>query len=166
MGYTTEFRGGFTIKGDITQEQIDYINKFSETRRMKRDNAKLMELFKGEHGLPGADKTNADAVYGIQGEYFVGGLGFAGQQNDASVINGNSPSTTQPGLWCQWVIADNRLEWNGAEKFYDYTEWLEYLVENFFKPWGLEMSGEVEWRGEDWDDTGTICINGYNVGTF
>lgn len=30
-----------------------------------------------------------------------------------------------PGIWCQWIInSNNKLEWNGAEKFYYYVEWL------------------------------------------
>lgn len=58
---------------------------------------------------------------GTDGEYFIGGTGFMGQDIDDSVINNNVPPKTQPGLWCEWIITDdNTLTWNEAEKFHDY----------------------------------------------
>lgn len=66
-----------------------------------------------------------------------------------------------PGLYCQWVpTADGEgLEWNGNEKFYDYVMWLEYLIENFFKPWGITVSGSVRYQGQDIEDNGVIEVN-------
>jgi hypothetical protein len=37
MGYTTEFKGSFIPNKVLTQEQTEFLNKFSYTRRMKRD---------------------------------------------------------------------------------------------------------------------------------
>ena len=48
------------------------------------------------------------------------------------------------------------LAWDKGEKFYDYTEWLQYIVKHFLIPWGMTLNGEVQWRGEDVDDRGTI----------
>lgn len=63
-----------------------------------------------------------------------------------------------PGYWCQWVPSSDGmgLEWDGNEKFYDYVEWLEYLIKHFIKPWGLKLNGEVEWEGEESGDLGLI----------
>lgn len=63
-----------------------------------------------------------------------------------------------PGSWCQWVPTEDGtgIEWDGTEKFYSYTEWLEYLVEHFLKPWGLVLSGSVVWHGEESGDSGVI----------
>lgn len=47
---------------------------------------------------------------------------------------------------------------NGGEKFYYYTEWLEYLIENFFKHWGITVNGKVNWYGEEPTDIGVIEI--------
>jgi hypothetical protein len=32
------------------------------------------------------------------------------------------------------------------------------MVDNFFKPWGYSLSGEVEWQGEDNNDFGKIMV--------
>lgn len=151
MGYTTEFRGEFTVTPALTPEQVAYINRFSETRRMQRDPQKaalLPDPIREAVGLP----------LGKEAEYFVGGGGFAGQEHDASILDYNNPPAGQPGLWCQWEAGADGVRWNGGEKFYYYVDWLEYLIANFFQPWGRTLNGEVEWRGEDWDDTGTIRV--------
>jgi len=181
MGYTTDFEGRFNFSRPLTEQEAEYINKFSETRRMKRDVAKLYEIYKGEHGNP---FLPYDKTYGNEGEYFVGGSGYAGQDHDPSVIDGNAAPGTitdrvqdwgtrleknrlaiaegrcQPGLWCQWIVEDDGkyLAWDGGEKFYNYVEWLNYLISHFFSKWGVALNGEVKWFGEDRGDYGKIVI--------
>lgn len=152
MGYTTDFQGSFTLSKPATPEQIEYINKFSGTRRMMRDSEALQEMHEGKFGL--------DGKYGIDGEFFVGGEGFAGQESDDSVLDHNSPPSTQPGLWCQWVLNEEgtELEWDQGEKFYEYTAWLKYMIANFFEPWGIKLNGAVRWQGEDMDDRGVLEV--------
>lgn len=77
------------------------------------------------------------------------------------------PYPGMPGFWCQWVPTEDAkgLEWDGGEKFYEYVEWLEYLIEHFVEPWGLKLNGEIEWRGEEWDDKGTIVVVNNEVTT-
>ena len=132
------------------------------------------------------DNRTAEEIYGFKGEYFVGADGFKGQDSDDSVIDYNSASgevawddykgdwdlleelraklnadkIKQPGLWLQWVLNESgtELEWNGGEKFYNYIEWLKYLVVHFFEPWGIKLNGEVEWSGEDRSDVGKIVV--------
>jgi hypothetical protein len=182
MGYTTDFNGSFELSRPATAEEREYVNRIADTRRMQRDVTKLMELYKGEHGNPFAkDKTNADEVYGFKGEYD----GNMGQSNDASVIDHNAASgeiawkdyngdwekrdemqkainadiIKQPGLWCQWRLDDETtLAWDGSEKFYNYIEWLQYLIAHFFEPWGIKVNGEVTWQGEDNADIGKIIV--------
>jgi hypothetical protein len=121
---------------------------------MKRDNEKIKELY------PKWKDLCFNGELGTEGEYFIGGIGFMGQTEDDSVINGNAPASTQPGLWCQWIISEDglRLEWDGGEKFYYYDEWLGYLIANFFDPLGYVLNGSVEWQGEDYNDFGTITV--------
>lgn len=66
----------------------------------------------------------------------------------------------KPGFYCQWVPnADGTaIEWDGGEKFYEYVEWIRYIITNFIEPWGLKLNGDVEWRGEDGDDMGLLSI--------
>ena len=152
MGYTTEFTGSLELSQQATVEQIKYINDFSDSRRMKRDVKKLNEIYQGEHGFNGE--------YGIEGEYFIGGGELMGVNRDESIIDHNEPPVTQPSLWCQWVLSDDgmRLEWDGSEKFYSYVEWLKYLIDHFFKKWGINLNGKIIWQGEDMEDRGKITV--------
>ena len=153
MGYTTYFSGEFTFNKPVTEELKTFINKFSDTRRMIRDNSKIKEIF------PNWRELCFNGDLGVGGAYFVGGYGFAGQREDDSIINYNSAGN-QPGLWCQWIINDNdELVWDGGEKFYHYVEWLEYLIEHFFAPLGCVLNGDVYYEGEDSDDFGRIIVN-------
>ncbi len=153
MGYTTNFSGSFSITPALKPEHIAYLQAFNTSRRMKRDEAKA-------EALPDAKRLAAGLPIGKEGGYYVGSAedGQHGQDRDNSILDYNSPSSDQPGLWCQWTVSDDGAEllWDEGEKFYDYTEWLEYLVENFLAPWGYVIAGEVEWEGEDSDDRGTI----------
>jgi hypothetical protein len=196
MGYSTDFSGELTLSKPLTVSQFKYLEKFSGTRRMKRDVNKLMELYKGKGGYPGktVKKNTPEEIYGKDGEYFVGGDGFAGQDRDASIIDFNTPpgqvgynektewedrylennrrvnaGKCQPGLWCQWVVEGDKeqvLQWDGNEKFYSYIEWLKYLINHFFKPWGVKLNGEIDWYGEEKSDMGRISVKNNEVKVF
>ena len=154
MGYTTYFDGSLKFNKPVEDWLVEYINKFNTTRRMKRDNAKIKELF------PDWEKLCFAGNLGEEGEYFIGGLGYYGQGNDGSVLDHNCPAKTQPGLWCQWIIGgdNDELMWDGGEKFYDYVEWLEYMIANFFDPLGYVLNGDITWEGEESDDVGVIHV--------
>jgi len=144
MGYTTEFRGEFKFNKPLDAETKDFLEKLASTRRMKR---------------------NLPPEYGVEGEFFVEGKGYAGQDRDDSILDYNRPPSTQPGLWCQWTptLDGKGLEWDGGEKFYHYIDWIEYIIKKILEPRGYSLTGDVEWRGEDWSDTGTISIRENNV---
>jgi hypothetical protein len=153
MGYHTEFRGSFKLDKPLATEQHKYLVKFNETRRMKRDTNILTSMKDPEReavGLP----------LGKEGEFFVGGLGYMGQDHDESVLEHNYSPSTQPGLWCQWVPNKNgtEIEWDGGEKFYDYVDWLMYIIKNFLEPWGYTLNGEVDYQGEEPSDSGVIVV--------
>lgn len=154
MGYTTDFEGAFKITPTLKEEHKLYLNTFSETRRMQRD-SKTCETFQDPIRLA------VNLPIGVEGEFTVFGGGSYGQDQDTSILNYNKPPETQPGLWCQWVPNEDgtHLEWNGAEKFYYYIEWLNYLHSNFMEPWGYSLCGSVSWKGEDHNDTGVITFN-------
>ena len=154
MGYSTDFVGRFDFNKPVEPWLIEYIDRFANSRRMRRDNAKIKQLY------PKWKELCFNGELGVEGEYFVGGIGFMGQTEDDSVLNHNSPTRRQPGLWCDWVVTEDGLglEWNGTEKFYSYIEWLQYLIENFFAPLGYVLNGSVEWQGEDYDDFGTLTV--------
>lgn len=112
------------------------------------------------------------------------GGNFRGQGDDGTVIDHNTPpgqvvygdknfdstwnenerrekaGECQPGLWCQWVLTPDgtELQWDEGEKFYNYVEWLKYLIEHFFSPWKIKLNGEIFWYGEDREDCGIIVV--------
>lgn len=140
MGYTTDFRGKLILNKKLTKKDNEFLVKFAETRRMAR---------------------NVDPKYGVEGEFYVDGRDeFFSTDKDKDIIDYNRPPKTQPGLWCQWVPSEDGLgiEWDGGEKFYNYVEWLEYIIKNFLAPKGYVLMGTVEWRGEEWDDRGEIRV--------
>lgn len=149
MGYTTEFTGRFTLDRELDEQTFLFLEKLAETRRMKRDPHILEQMGYGDA-----------ANFGVDGEFFVDGKGFAGQDNDDSVIESNEAPATQPGLWCKWIPLEDRknIAWNGYEKFYDATEWIIYIIERILKPKGYVVNGAVNAEGEDSDDLWHIRV--------
>ena len=158
MGYTTYFQGEFGLDRPLTEEHAAYLRKFNNTRRMGRDSDKAVEL-------PDPIREAVELPIGTEGEFFVGAGGFAGQDSDPSVTDYNSPPSTQPGLWCQWTPneAGTAIVWDDGEKFYYYTEWLQYIITNFLQPWGYTLNGTVEWDGEEPGDIGQIVAENNEV---
>lgn len=153
MGYTTDFSGQFNVSPALKPEHMAYLTAFAGTRRMSRDRNSLIldnDPIRLAAGLP----------LGVEGGYFVGSEGFAGQTRDASVLNYNSSPSGQPGLWCQWIPNDDgtAIVHDGGEKFYSYVEWIQYLIEHFLQPWGYKVNGKVNWSGEEQGDVGVIVI--------
>lgn len=154
MGYTTEFEGRLTFPRPLAPAQVLYLQRFNGTRRMKRDEVKAGRL-------PDPNRLAVGLSVGEEGGYYVGADdGNFGQTDDASVLDHNNPPAGQPGLWCKWTVTDDgkHLEWDGAEKFYAYVPWLNYLTEHFFRRWDNLPSGTIAWRGEDRSDVGVIRV--------
>jgi len=65
-----------------------------------------------------------------------------------------------PGIWCQWVPNDDgtAIVWDEGEKFYEYIEWIKYLITNILEPRGYELNGKVHWDGEESEDKGYIIV--------
>ncbi len=144
MGYNTEFSGSVKVEPPLNPEEIAFLNKFSQTRRMQR----------------------------TRGPYFVDGQGFLGQGPDPDIENYNYPPEGQPGLWCHWAPSEDgaTIRWDGSEKFYDSPEWMEYLLDHFLKPGALAkaqlpflqanhiVQGVIEAQGEDPDDHWELVV--------
>jgi hypothetical protein len=63
-----------------------------------------------------------------------------------------------PGYYCQWIVTGDRkyLEWDGGEKFYNYIEWLNHIIDRHLEPWGVTVTGTIRWQGEERNDKGRI----------
>jgi hypothetical protein len=148
MGYTTEFVGSITVDPPLSLAEVNYLKKFAESRRMDCE----------------------------QGPYYVHRSGFYGQDNGPDVRNYNEPPAGQPGLWCKWESTPDgtAIEWNGDEKFYDASEWMQYLIDHFIGPdpharkelpflTGHNCNGEIEAQGEDRDDRWKLVVKDNRV---
>lgn len=136
MGYYTSFDGSIEVTA-IDEKAEKLMEGLARTRRMKRK-------------LPDE--------YGIEGEFYVDGGGFCGQDRDDTVLDYNSPPSTQPGLWLPWEYNDGKLEIPEQGKHYEYIEWLVYLRDRIIVPAGGVMNGLVDWYGEDRHDTGRLQV--------
>lgn len=139
MGYTTNFTGTLKLNKQLTPEDKDFLEKLANTRRVAR---------------------NVPAEFGVEGEFYVSGEGFMGQDHEDTVIDYNRPPKTQPSLWLQWVPTEDGMgiEWDGGEKFYNYEEWLRYLINSFLAPRGYVLNGQIEWSGEESTDMGILQV--------
>jgi hypothetical protein len=139
MGYDTVFNGKFVLNKRLDLETYQFLVKLSGTRRMARS-------------LP--------EEYGVEGEFYVDGGGCAGQAREDNIIDFNTPPKTQPSLWCEWCPTEDGLaiEWNDAEKFYHYIEWIKYLIERILQPRGYVLNGDVRWQGQSCYDAGCVSI--------
>jgi hypothetical protein len=157
MGYHTDFSGTFNLNVPLSKPHQDYLVAFNATRRMKR-NPLLTAKMEDQA------RRAAKLLLGPEGAYYVGG----DEDVAFDVVDINKPPLGQPGLWCGWVPTQDGtgVEWDGAEKFYDYTQWLKYLIANFYQPWGYVLNGRVTWQGEENSDKGTIVVENNEVRTL
>jgi predicted DNA-binding WGR domain protein len=154
MGYTTNFSGKFKITPPMSVDHANYLRAFSDSRRTKR----ISYL---SQSSPDPLRNRVNLPLGVEGEFIVNETGWSyDRSNDV-----NTPPKTQPSLYCQWTVTNDNsfLEWNGAEKFYEYVPWLNYIIENFMKRWNYTLNGVVAWHGENEKDGGVISIKNNDV---
>lgn len=158
MGYNTQFSGDFfDLHKPLSSEHKAYLEKFSNSRRVKRD-IKLLDRNPTLEavGLP----------LGEEGAYFVDTpKPYAEEIRDPSVVAYNKPPKGQPSLWCGWTPSSDgkKIVWDESEKFEAYVEWIEYIIEHFLKPWGYVLNGSCKWEGEERDDYGIILLESNTV---
>lgn len=139
MGYNTNFNGQFNLNKPLSEKDKEFLTKFAKTRRTAR---------------------KVDAKYGIEGEFYVDGAVRYGQGEDETILDNHRYPKTQPGFWCQWVPNDDgtAIVWDGNGKFYNYIEWINYLIKSILEPRGYSLTGYVKWHGDEPDDFGIISI--------
>lgn len=147
MGISTRFDGAFRLDKPLSLAHQAYLRRFIRTRRMKR----AVELL---NGLPDPNREAVGLPLGAEGAYFVAEPSANRYREDPTILDYNQPPEGQPGLWCQWIPTEDgtAIVWDGREKFYFYTEWLDYLIAHFLKPWGYTLNGTVHWVCDELSD--------------
>lgn len=159
MGYTTSFSGHFDVSPARTAAQVAYLQRFAEIRHVRRDINITFEL-------PDPIREAVGLPITQEGQYFVGHHDVTSLSD--GVLDCYKPPVGQPGLFCQWVPSTDgtKIIWDNGESFYDYVEWIKYIMVHFLTPWGRFLSGTVEWAGDDRKDLGKIVVYGNHVRIF
>lgn len=74
-----------------------------------------------------------------------------------------------PDSYCQWTTGgepgnDVGIIHGGEEKFYNYVEWLQYIIDHILVPNDYVISGEVKYHGEEPGDAGILIIKDHPLG--
>ena len=104
MGYTTFFDGSITISPPLSPEEIEFLNTFSDSRRMNRKN----------------------------GPYFVDGTGM--KDDDVINHNSPDPSQPSLWCNWISSEDGSMIVWDGGEKFSEAEAWMDYIVNHFVGP--------------------------------
>lgn len=74
---------------------------------------------------------------------------------------------TDERFWtaCHWVpnTDGTSIVWDGTQRFYDYYEWIKYIIEKFLVPWGIKCDGVVSCNGDDMFDFSKIVADDNKV---
>jgi hypothetical protein len=78
--------------------------------------------------------------------------------------SGDSERVTGIRSYFQWVPADTleHIVWDGNEKFYHYTEQLDWLCK-WLEERDISANGELYWQGEETGDTGLLVVTDNKV---
>lgn len=154
MGYSTEFKGAWILNKPLDQKTAAILKGLSTTRRMKRSIDKLAEMKK-------VSREEAISNWGEHGELYFNPTNH-GDVEDASVIDCNEPPVGQPSLWCQWIYQEKdgqaTICWDEGEKFYEYVEWIQYIIKSILAPKEYILNGDVQFQGDSPRDKGIIRI--------
>lgn len=153
MTYQVNFKGQWHLNKPLNDNHKLYLIQFSNIRHMKRDVSKV-------EFMPDELRVSAGLTIGTDAEFFVGGGGSFGQERDSSILNYNKPPATQPGLWNGWTPNSDgtAIIWDEIENFYNYVDWIQYMIKNFFNPWDYILNGDIAWQGDAVKDKGIINI--------
>lgn len=108
MGYTTDFIGWVQIDPPLNEQETEYLRAFNRTRRWDRP----------------------------EGPYVVLPHPLADDDDEAGNDARNRLAPGEPGVWCPWTPTTDgsALAFDGIEKAYQATRWLQYLIDTFLAP--------------------------------
>lgn len=174
MGYHTEIKGGYVVTGNITPSLVSFVNEYNKARHYKVNMDAILLYFPSiveQHGLNGSAGKNGEF---LTLDVYHYGKGFA----DYNTYNPSCPDS----FWCQWALFDDYdasdpistcyeinekdalwLKWDGGEKFYEYEEWLRFLILNVFEPNGVLLNGAVITYGEGYADSEYIVVKNNEI---
>lgn len=156
MGYSTDYYGNIQIAPALNEQEVEEINAWLACRHVTYDVNKIYELD------PNADQHTIDGTPVGNGGWnwikiYADPDGNAYDPVGEAVMEWNEPGLL-PSLWSDLEVDETTMCWNGSEKSYEIPAWIQLLIDCVFAPRGYSLNGELEWRGEDYGDTGVITI--------
>ena len=160
MGYTTDFTGlGFWTEPPLLEEHKSFLRMFNVTRHVCYETAGI---------LPGPTRSQVIPLVGPDAWHilkddlirpnFAAVSSILGEDRLPALHYNRSPDGV-PSLWCGWTVDEQgHIVWDGAEKFYKYVQWLEFLIDTYLRPWGYTLNGTVDYKGASADDFGRIIV--------
>lgn len=155
MGYTTEFTGSVTVTPPLNPDEIDYLRRFADSRRMDR----------------------------TAGPYAVADTGFRGP--DVKDYNRPPQGQPGLWCDWTPTDDGSAIRWNGTKKFRNADEWMAYLIDTFLAPdaalsvelrnrvpgryydpafarftFDHVVDGVIDAQGEDFDDRWRLAVTG------
>ena len=149
MGYTIDYNGEFKLNKPLRETHATFLRDFAKTRhyhRVWKDEEQNGWMFVDPDEDLEPDLSNEDfkkVLYAIPYDHYAR---KSYELEHWSCVDWNEVNPGMPSFYCQWIPNEfnNGIEWDGGEKFYKAKEWLELMIEHFFKPWGYVLNGEVE----------------------
>lgn len=99
--------------------------------------------------LPDPLREAVGLPIGPDGSYYVGGVDrqllYYFASDDPAIQDYNWPPKQKPSLHCPWEPTSDgqAIHCHYADRFYDATEWITYLIDHFFISWGYVLTGTV-----------------------
>lgn len=156
MSYTYDLIGKLSISPALNNDQVAYIQEFSQSYRHK--------FAPKWQSWPNPLREAVGLPVGIEGEYISSDMGTGSDFIENCMEVDSNPPNTQPSFNCCWTTTKgNALQWNKLHRTYEPVAWLNYMIEHFFKPWGVNLNGTVECHGEEKDDRTLIVVNNNTV---
>lgn len=157
MSYTYDLFGKLSVSPPLNTDQVAYIQEFSQSYRHK--------FAPKWQSWPNPLREAVGLPVGIDGEYISSAMGTGSDFIDNCMeVDTNTPNN-QPSFQCCWTTnaKGTVVQWNKLGRTFAPAQWLEYMIEHFFKPWGVTLNGKVECHGEEKDDRTLIVVNNNSV---
>lgn len=157
MSYTYDLFGTLSVSPPLSPAQVAYIQEFSHSYRHK--------FAPKWQSWPNPLREAVGLPVGIDGEYISSAMGTGSDFIDNCMEVDTDTPNNQPSFQCCWT-ANNKgivVQWNKLGRTFAPAPWLEYMIEHFFKPWGVMLNGKVECHGEEKDDRTLIVVNNNTV---
>lgn len=157
MSYTYDLIGKLSVSPPLSADQVAYIQEFSHSYRHK--------FAPKWQSWPNPLREAVGLPVGIEGEYISSAMGTGVDFiENCMEVDTNTPNN-QPSFQCCWTTTakGNVVKWNKLGRTFAPVQWLEYMMEHFFKPWGVTLNGKVECHGEAKEDRTLIVVTNNTV---